>query len=258
MDGNLAKKLFARLIKNTKKPDSGPVSLSAEDAKSLSDVAKEIIRRDTEGIRARWGPRLPELNDLSKIILTDEQWLKKGRPFFNHCSSVKIILLKSFNSGKRGPQRARMPSVSLRMISLATSLKLLASSADKETGPESGFFVFLIKRAKSFLAKLPSMLKCCSKTVGESARKNYYLQKRCQLPFVFQPLKKPQQKSVKQQKNYRIIVSSTLYGSSMAMLEVGWFKRSQRYLRFGDPEGIVKDMQAVVNWQACNCFHDYS
>ena len=78
MDGNLAKKLFARLIKNTKKPDSGPVSLSAEDAKSLSDVAKEIIRRDTEGIRARWGPRLPELNDLSKIILTDEQWLKKG------------------------------------------------------------------------------------------------------------------------------------------------------------------------------------
>ena len=43
MDGKLARNLFTRLIRTTKKPDSGPVLLSADDAKSLREVASEIV-----------------------------------------------------------------------------------------------------------------------------------------------------------------------------------------------------------------------
>ena len=79
MDGDLARNLCSRLIQSTQKSDSGPVSLSADDASKLGDVAKEIIRRDTEGIRSFWGPRATELNDLCKIILSAEQFDKKGQ-----------------------------------------------------------------------------------------------------------------------------------------------------------------------------------
>ena len=78
MDGKVARNLIARLIQNTKRTGSGPVSLSAEDAKSLREVAKEIVRRDNEDIRSRWGPRISDMNELCKIILTDEQLQDKG------------------------------------------------------------------------------------------------------------------------------------------------------------------------------------
>ena len=78
MESTLARDLFTRLIHNTKKTDSGPVSLSVEDAKSLREVAAEIVRREKEGDRERWGPRVSEMNALCKIVLTDEQLQKKG------------------------------------------------------------------------------------------------------------------------------------------------------------------------------------
>ena len=55
MESNVARNVFARLIQTTKKPESGPVVLSAENAKSLRDVAAEIVRRENEGYRERWG-----------------------------------------------------------------------------------------------------------------------------------------------------------------------------------------------------------
>ena len=73
MESNLARNVFSRILQNTKKPDSGPASLSVEDAKSLREVASEIIRRDKEGIRSHWGPRIPDLNKLCEVILSDEQ-----------------------------------------------------------------------------------------------------------------------------------------------------------------------------------------
>ena len=78
MDSNVARNLFARLIQNTEKPVSGPVSLSAEDATSLHKIVTEIIHRDNEGNRGYWGPRVGDMNDLCDIILTKEQLQNKG------------------------------------------------------------------------------------------------------------------------------------------------------------------------------------
>ena len=79
MESTLARNIFSRLIQNSKKPDSGPVTLTPDDAKNLRDVASEIIRRDNEGIRSHWGPRLADLNTMCGIILTDKQMEKKGQ-----------------------------------------------------------------------------------------------------------------------------------------------------------------------------------
>ena len=49
MDSNVARNLFARLIQNTEKPVSGPVSLSAEDATSLHKMV--VVSMDA---RALW------------------------------------------------------------------------------------------------------------------------------------------------------------------------------------------------------------
>ena len=78
MDGKVAKSHFSRLIEDPKTQSAGASSLSKEDAKMLQEVAEEIIRRDTEGIREHWGPRVTDMNNLCKIILTSEQLEEKG------------------------------------------------------------------------------------------------------------------------------------------------------------------------------------
>ena len=79
MDSEVARNLFSRLIQTAKSSSSGPFSISPGDAKSLRDVATEIVRRDKAGIRARWGPQVPDMNDLCDIILTKEQIKEKGQ-----------------------------------------------------------------------------------------------------------------------------------------------------------------------------------
>ena len=66
------------MVQTTKKPGSGPVSLSSEDVKNLNEVVTEIVRREKEGIRSYWGPRVADMNDLCDIILTEEQLQQKG------------------------------------------------------------------------------------------------------------------------------------------------------------------------------------
>ena len=78
MESKVARNLFTRLIQNTKKPGSGPVSLSAEDAKNLRDVAVEVVRREKAVIRSYWAPRVADMNDLCEIILTEDQLQQKG------------------------------------------------------------------------------------------------------------------------------------------------------------------------------------
>ena len=78
MDSKVARNLFSRLVQTLKKPNSGPISLSEEDAKGLRDVSAEVVRRDEEGIRSYWGPRVADMNDLCDIILTQEQLQNKG------------------------------------------------------------------------------------------------------------------------------------------------------------------------------------
>ena len=96
---NVARNLFTRLIQNTEQTDSGPVSLSADDAKSLRDVAAEIVRRENEGDRERWGPRVSEMNALCKVVLTNEQLQKKGLRFAIRVFGYLIIMTdkESFN-----------------------------------------------------------------------------------------------------------------------------------------------------------------
>ena len=79
MESEFARDLIARIISTSSKSNDGPVALSAEDAKSLTDVAQEIVRRGRQGIRSHWGPRVVDLNNLCELILTEEQLHLKGQ-----------------------------------------------------------------------------------------------------------------------------------------------------------------------------------
>ena len=119
MEGDLARKLCSRLIQNTQKSVAGPVSLSAEDASKLGDVAKEIIRRDTEGIRSFWGPRVTELNDLCKIILSAEQFDKKGQKKADMAQSILEALAAAEQRAPAEQQGAASPPSKRQKISAA-------------------------------------------------------------------------------------------------------------------------------------------
>ena len=79
MDSDVARNLIARILQSSKNSDEGPFALSAQDAKSLTDVAQEIVRRGRQGIRSHWGPRVVELNSLCEVILNEEQLQQKGQ-----------------------------------------------------------------------------------------------------------------------------------------------------------------------------------
>ena len=78
MDSIVAKHLVLKLIKTVKKPASGPVQLTVDEIDNLRSIATEIETRAKAKNRARWGPRVKDLNDLCAIILTKSQLDNKG------------------------------------------------------------------------------------------------------------------------------------------------------------------------------------
>ena len=67
-----AKDLVTKLNREVKHPDSDKLALPIEDIQGLRELTTEIVRLADAGDRKRWGPNLRDLNDLSKLLLTDE------------------------------------------------------------------------------------------------------------------------------------------------------------------------------------------
>ena len=78
MDEAKAKALVARMNREVKRPVSGKLQLPIEDIQGLRQITTEIIRLSEAGGKKRWGPNLRDLNALSKLILTDEQFSAMG------------------------------------------------------------------------------------------------------------------------------------------------------------------------------------
>ena len=77
-EGVEAKALVQRLIKELKRPASGAIAIAQPDIDGIRKFATEVIKRADKGSRSFWGPRVADLNELCKIVLTDQQFLAKG------------------------------------------------------------------------------------------------------------------------------------------------------------------------------------
>ena len=76
MDDSTAKELVSRMNRKVNRPDSGKLQLPIDDVQGgLRQLTAKIIRLADEGNKKLWGPNLRDLNALSKLILTDDQYI---------------------------------------------------------------------------------------------------------------------------------------------------------------------------------------
>ena len=90
-----ARKFFLNVIKNTVKPASGPVQMTIPDISKLKTIVDNVVRLIEAGDRNHWGPRVKDLNDLCKIVLTDEQLRAKGTTKIEIAKGLSSVLAAS-------------------------------------------------------------------------------------------------------------------------------------------------------------------
>ena len=69
MQSGDAKAFVLQLIKDVKRPVTGPVQLTIDEVSSLKAICEHVVQKLESGDKSRWGPRVTDFNVLQHVVL---------------------------------------------------------------------------------------------------------------------------------------------------------------------------------------------